>query len=369
MASRILLVANSSWNLFHFRKPLIEGLQKAGYEVVSLAPSDDHQSKLEALCRFVPLKSLQASGQNPIQDWLFFRELQQQFSELQPQLVLAFTIKPCVWAPLAARRLGIRCVPTMTGLGYTFLSGNWRKRLVESLLRVTWRRVDRVVFQNVDDRQLFLSDRLLSEKDTVLIPGSGVDPLQFPFVPLPENPEPVKLIFIGRMLRDKGVVELIKAFRAPFTKPVELLLVGGTDSENPAVLSLPELTDLMKGLPIRYMGPQADVRPFIQEAQAVVLPSYREGMPKSILEAMSMGRPVLVADVPGCRATVVEGENGFSFQSRSVEEVRRGIELFLNQPPAVWQQMGQRSRQMVEKQFAASIIQKAYLELIQELAI
>ena len=369
MASRILLLANSSWNLLHFRKPLIQAFRQAGHEVFALAPADQHREALAEMCTYLPLTKLQASGQNPIQDWHFFRELERIFQRIKPDLVLPFTIKPCIWAPRAAHKQGIACVPTMTGLGYSFLSGTLRKQLVLSLLRRNWRGVSKVVFQNQDDRRLFLQAGLIKEEKTKMVPGSGVDTAHFSVAPWPQENTPVTFVFVGRMLKDKGILELISACQIHYDQPIECLLVGGTDADNPAALSYQALVSRLGSTSATYVGSQEDIRPYLTRAHAMILPSYREGMPKAVLEAMSMGRPILASDVPGCRDTVSHGKNGFLFPARSAEGIHRAIQTFIAEGPDRWKEMGQVSRTLVEERFAASIIQEAYLDLLKELGL
>ncbi|MEO1712083.1 MAG: glycosyltransferase family 4 protein [Bacteroidota bacterium] len=369
MASRILLLANSSWNLLHFRKPLIQAFREAGHEVFALAPADQHREALAAMCTYLPLTRLHASGQNPMQDWQFFRELERVFRQVNPDLILPFTIKPCIWAPRAARKQEIACVPTMTGLGYSFLSGTLRKQLVLTLLRRNWRGVSRVIFQNPDDRRLFLEARLVKEEKTNIVPGSGVDTEHFSVAPWPKENTPVTFVFVGRMLKDKGILELIRACKMAYDQPIECLLIGGTDADNPAALSYRDLSRRLGSSSAVYLGSQEDIRPYLARAHAMILPSYREGMPKSVLEAMSMGRPILASDVPGCRDTISSGKNGFLFPARSAEGIHRAVQIFIAEGPVRWKEMGQASRVMVEERFAAPIIQQAYLDLLKEVGL
>lgn len=314
MKKTIAIVANSSWNIYNFRQPLIKQLKLAGYRVLVIAPVDEyiHYLNDSYFTRHIPLRFLAAQRKNPLWDLLLLWELYRIYRREKPGLVLHFTIKPNIYGSLAARWAGIRSVPTVTGLGYAFLHNGLLSRLARSLYQLAFRGIARAIFHNEDDRRLFIREKLIVEENTMVIPGSGVNTNHFRPLPRPDT-DKVVFLFIGRLLHDKGIREFATAARElrRLAPRAECWVVGQLNPEYPAAVTQQELLQWIEEHHIHYLGSTKDVRPFIKQAHALVLPSYREGLPRAIIEAMAMGKPIITTDTAGCRETVEPGCNGY----------------------------------------------------------
>ncbi|MDX1667321.1 MAG: glycosyltransferase family 4 protein [Saprospiraceae bacterium] len=366
---KIAIVANSCWNLYNFRRPLIRRLRREGYEIWLLARKDGFYEHLheEECDGFIPLRNLKPSGLNPVEDALLYRELVSVFERLQFDLVLTFTIKANVYGCLAARRAGMPCIPTITGLGYAFLHRWWVEKLAVEMYRSALRNHPLVVFQNADDRAFFLDRAIVAKGQAVLIPGSGVDVDFFRPVSKPAG-GPFTFLFTGRLLRDKGIGEYAAAayhLRRSFAD-IDCRVIGQLDAENPSVISPVQLAAWQREKRIRYEGFQLDVRSHLAAADAVVLPSYREGLPRALLEAMAMEKPIITTDVPGCRETVVKGRNGFLVRPAEVEDLAAAMERMYRLDSKRRKVMGIYGRRKVLAEFDQEIVCGKYLESIRD---
>jgi glycosyltransferase involved in cell wall biosynthesis len=368
---RILLVTNTSWNLWHFRGSLIRRLSEEGFEVIGMAREDEFAKRLPELGmqRFISLQRMAPGGKNPVNDGLLLYELRRKYQHLRPDLVMHFTIKPNIYGSMAAGGLGIPAIATLTGLGYTFLHPGGVNRIIPFLYKRAFKKVEAAVFQNQDDRDLFLSMTLVNEGRTHLIRGSGVDVNHFR--PRPFMSRHFNFLFIGRLLRDKGVAEFLKAAEDVHRMfpDARFQLIGRFDEYNPACLGKSLLKKYLfnSQLPVEYLGPHSDVRPFIAKSEVLVLPSYREGMPRVVLEAMSMGKPILTTDVPGCRDTVEEGKNGFLVPARNATLLAQRMKDFCRLPVEERRKMGEYSRQKVVAEFSQEQVLNQYIQLIRNL--
>lgn len=280
-------------------------------------------------------------------------------------LVMHFTIKPNIYGSIAAHRAGIPSIAVVTGLGFTFLSRGIASSMARRLYRYAFRRNQLTIFQNPDDRTLFIQLKLVSEERSAVVLGSGIDTdFYAPISPVPMAPV---FVFIGRLLHDKGIRELLEGFSRYSEKYPEakLIIVGEPDPHNPASVSDAELLRYRQQNSINFAGYQPDIRPFIRQASAVVLPSYREGVPRTLLEALSMGRPVIATDVPGCREVVIPDKNGLMVPSHDASSLARAFEEFHLLDDATKQKMGQQSRKLAEDVFSTQVVNKAYLGWIE----
>lgn len=374
MSRRVVLAINSAWNIANFRAGLIRGLQQDGWEVVAVAPPDEHVARVEALgCRFVPI-AMAAGGTDPLQDWRLYRDFKRILAAEAPAAFLGFTIKPNVFGGLAAQRLGIPVINNIAGLGTAFIRQNWLTQVARLLYRHSLRRSHRVLFQNEDDRRYFVETGLVDEDRTQRVPGSGVDLERFAFQPLPpvwaRDPR-LRLLFIGRVLRDKGVVELVEAARLLQQRrvPVRLQILGFCDTHNPTAISLDQLAQWQSEGLIEYLGSTDDVRPHIEQAHAVVLPSYREGVPRTLLEAAAMGRPLIATDAIGCKDAVDPGINGLLARVRDAADLAERIEQFVDLPQATRQDWGLASRAKMEREFDEQLVVQTYRRLLRALTV
>lgn len=365
MRKKVIVTLNTAWNLLNFRSGLIRALIAEGYEVVVVAPLDKYVEYLPALgCRFVPLP-MDNQGTNPVCDLLLFWRFLRLLSIEQPDVCLGYTIKPNVYGSLAARALGIPMINNITGLGAVFIKGDWLNHLVKGLYRVALFRSQKVFFQNDDDRQIFIKGGLVPEGVADLLPGSGIDLIKFSPTPLPRKTS-VLFLLIARMLWDKGVGEFVEAARLLKLRGVdaEFCLLGFLDVKNPAAISQKQMNDWVAEGAIRYLGVSDNVRQEIALADCVVLPSYREGTPRTLLEAAAMSRPIVTTDAVGCREVVDDGVNGYLCKPKDVSDLADKMERIVFMPYTEREAMGLRGREKVEREFDEQIVIDKYLSAI-----
>lgn len=357
MVRRVLLTAGFAASVTTFRGPLIRALCESGAEVAVGAPGVDELPQLrgELASLGVALHDipLQRAGTNPFADIGLLLSLFKLMRTVRPTITLPYTIKPVIYGTIAAWLARVpRRYALVTGLGYAFTGTRQGlvTRLVRMLYRFALRRTHKVFFQNPDDERLFRQLGLLPANiPSVVVNGSGVDFAQFPVNPLPAG-APVFLM-IARLLGDKGVREYAEAARRikRADPGVRFQLVGWIDS-NPDAIAQSELDAWIADGTLEFLGKLDDVRPAIAASTVYVLPSYREGTPRTVLEAMAMGRPIITTDAPGCRETVIDGDNGFLVPVQSVDALVEAMLKFI-EDPALAARMGRRSREIAEDKY------------------
>ena len=360
----LAIVLNTSWNLYNFRRGLIDALQKAGHTVTLIAPEDEHSALLRELGYKLVTVRMDRRGIHPGRDLAYLRELYRVYQAVRPAVVLHFTVKPNIYGTVAAHLLGIRAVNTVSGLGTVFLKKGAVSRVAQQLYRLTFRWADRVLFHNPDDYQLFVERGLVSADQAKIVPGSGVDVQRFaPVNTTPTEDHPFTFLVIARLLIDKGIIEYAEAARQLRQRGVRarFRLLGARDPQHRR--GIPDATVdawIDEGL-IDYLGTTDDVRPFIARADAVVLPSYREGLPRTLLEAASMEKPLVTTDTPGCRHVVTNGHNGLLCQARDAADLAETMHRLQQMTPTERQQMGQRGRALVTQRFSEEYVINLYL--------
>ena len=372
---KIVIVVNSSWNLLNFRSGLIRALVAEGYEVVAVAPDDAYSACLSELgCRFVALP-MDNQGTHPLHDLLLTFRFWLLLRRERPNVLLAYTVKPNIYGSLAARLLGIPVVNNIAGLGAVFIKGDWLVRLVRGLYRLSLRRSAKVFFQNRDDRALFIDAGMVKPEQTDLLPGSGIDLTRFSgnekssMSSAKDVARAFRFLLIARMLRDKGVVEYVaaaKQIRARWPN-VECGLLGFLDVQNPAAISTEEMNAWVAEGDVRYLGVSDDVRLEIAQADCIVLPSYREGTPRTLLEAAAMAKAIITTDAVGCREVVDDGVNGYLCQVRDADDLAAKMHAMLGLSVAERAAMGQAGRKKMELQFDEKIVINKYLQVVGEL--
>ena len=358
----ILMTVNAAWNIWNFRRPLVEALQADGHRVTVLAPPDDAVKDLERLgCRVQPLE-MSVKGLNPLEDVRLQRRFARIFRETRPDAVLSYTIKNNVFGARAAKSVGVPFLPNVTGLGTAFLSGKLLQTVTEQLYRRSFAGLPAVFFQNEDDRGLFLERRLVTADQAQLLPGSGIDLDRFAPSPMPAPDAPPVFLMIARLLRDKGVMEFVEAARQIKTRhpKARFQLLGSVGSENRSAIDRSTLDGWVAEGVVEYLGTAPDVRPAIAAASCVVLPSYREGAPRTLIEAAAMARPVIATDVPGCRAVVDNGVSGFLCAVRSADSLSAAMERFLALPPDAQREMGAAGRSKMTREYDQALVVDAY---------
>lgn len=352
---KILVIGTLPSSLHNFRGQLLQCLKGIGIQVKALASgaSTADINAVEQLGAEYINYPVSRSGLNPKEDFKTFKALRNIFNEQQPNVILAYTIKPIIWGAFAARCLTkCRFYALVTGLGFAFQKGNRKKNLLMKLViflyKIALKRADKVIFQNPDNQQVFIDLGIVPAYKTCVVNGSGVDLNYFDTKPLPSSPT---FLLIARLLGDKGIREYVKAANIVKQKyPQAVFQLVGPEDPSPDGISLEELSRLNKNNSVDYLGRTDDVRPYIEACSIFVLPSYHEGLPRTVLEAMATGRPILTTDVPGCRETVINGENGWLVEKANIEQLVDRMAWFIENQNE-WQQMAKASRAMVEDKF------------------
>ena len=363
---RIILTVNAAWNIWNFRRPLVAAMLADGHEVIILAPSDTTTNLLNAMgCRVVDLR-MDLKGLNPIRDASLIVRLRQFFLDQRPDVVFGFTIKNNIYGALAARSVGIPFVPNVTGLGTAFILRGGLQALVQLLYRLALAKVPKVLFQNRDDLELFVERGLVLRARTCLVPGSGIDLDYFS----PSEPQikggAIIFLMVARLLRDKGVYEFAEAARLvrKVRPDVRFQLLGAAGSANRSAINLETVKGWSATHGVEYLGTSTDVRSEIANANCVVLPSYREGAPRTLIEAAAMGLPVIATDVPGCRDVVDDDVSGYLCQVRSAASLAETCLRFLQLSLSERDKMGRAGRAKMEREYDVAFVTQTYRDVL-----
>lgn len=359
---KVLVVGNIAQSLVNFRGPLLASMVQRGHEVVAVAPEDDalYADALRDLGVRYRTAPLQRASFNPLQDLDFLMALRRIVREERPDVFLGYTIKPVIYGNLAARWSGVRTRGALiTGLGYAFGEGGLRQKAVGAaasfLYRLALSGAKVVFFQNPDDRAEFLRRRLVDPARTTVVAGSGIDLSRF-VSSQPPDPPPIFLL-IARLIREKGIGQFVEAARElKLRYPQARFQLLGPYDANPTAISEAQMGEWQREGVVEYLGETHDVRPYLQAASVFVLPSYyREGTPRTALEALAVGRPVITTDSPGCRETVIDGHNGFLVPPRDVKALSNAMERFLSEPESVVR-MGQASLELARGKYDVRLV-------------
>jgi glycosyltransferase involved in cell wall biosynthesis len=361
----IVLSINTTWNMVNFRSGLIRRLRAEGWRVVAVAPPDEHVPALVTMgVEHVPI-AIDSKGLSPLADLRLLAEYRRILKRLRPAAYLGWTIKPNVWGSLAAHSLGIPVVNNVSGLGTAFIKVGVVTAIVRRLYRAAFARSATVFFQNRHDRDLFVAQGMVRAERTALLPGSGIDLADFTPVEAPADAS-FAFLLVARLLRDKGVVEYADAARAIRAERPDVIfrLLGGLGTANRTAIDRATVQDWVAEGIVDYLGQADDVRPHVAAASAVVLPSYREGMPRSLLEAAAMGKPLVATDVPGCTEIARAGENAVLCEARSARSLAEAMLAMLDRSPAERAAMGRCSRAIAEAEFDTSVVEDRYLDVL-----
>jgi glycosyltransferase involved in cell wall biosynthesis len=359
----VLLASNTDWSIANFRSGLAGRLLAAGYRVAALAP--DSRQGIRLPCELINI-AIERKATSPLKDLSLLLRLTRIFRAMRPLAVLTYTPKLNVYGVIAARRCGARVISNVSGLGSGFLGGGLLMRIMHGLYRHANRKADAVFFQNGDDLAYFTARRLVDPQKAVLVPGSGVDLTRF----RPEGDVAGKafvFLLIARLLRDKGVVEFVESARLVRGRhpSARFQVLGQLDPGNPSAISERELRSWVEEGTIEHLGWREDVRPFIAASDCVVLPSYREGTPRTLLEAAAMARPVIATDVPGCRQVVEHGRTGYLCRVRDPRDLAEKMFAMIALPAAERLRLGAEGRRKMEREFDETLVIDRYLETLQ----
>ncbi len=371
---KLLFFVNDAPFLISHRLPIIRAAKAAGYEVHALTPPD--AASEAAFARegivFHPLV-MNRKGTNPLAEFIVLCRVVQQLKNIQPDIVHLVTIKPVIYGGLAARIARVPAkVSAISGMGYVFIREGAAARAVQFLVKGLYRLAlahpnAKIIFQNPDDRKFFTGSGLADIAHTVLIRGSGVDLKQYTVMPEPDAP--VRAVMVSRFLIDKGIGEFIEAARILKARGVAVIftLVGYADHNNPASVTQEDIDSwVMEGI-IESWGRREDIAEVYRQAHIACLPSYREGLPKSLLEAAASGRPIVTTDVPGCREVVEHGRNGLLVPVKNAKALAEAI-AGLAQDKGERQRMGAESRSKAETEFGIDGVVAATLAVYQSLS-
>ncbi|MES2904960.1 MAG: glycosyltransferase family 4 protein [Pseudomonadota bacterium] len=359
---KIIVSSNSAWNLANFRKPVIEALVATGHDVVAIAPRDGQEARLTALgATFRPIR-MRSTGTSPFEDLRLLLEYISAIRAERADLFFGFTAKPNIYGSLAARMLGVPVVATISGLGSAFLKGGGLGWLLLRLYRSALARAQAIVFQNEADRELFIHRGIVRSGKARLVAGSGIDLAHFVAAPT-EAHDDIRFLLIARLLLDKGIGEFVEAARVVRARhpQTRFQLLGGDGGDNPSAVPCDTLERWRADGLVELLGVREDVRPDIAVADCVVLPSYREGLSRSLLEAAAMARPLIASDVPGCREVVDHQVTGFLCEARSAASLASAMERFISLSPAERSAMGAAGRRKVAAQFDQQLVADFYL--------
>ena len=362
----VMICSNYAWTIYNFRMPLIRALKKSGYRVEVITEFDGYETKISHEVDHIHSLFIARKGINPLVDLITFLHLFIVLLKVKPTLFLSFSIKPVIYGSLATKLLRIPSIVMITGLGSAFITNNWLTKIVRYLYRIALSSVSIVFFQNTDDKNIFINNQLVSKKVCRMTPGSGVDLEKFSFLRMPTS-QNIVFLLIARMLLDKGVSEFVKAATAVNSKMpnTQFQLLGPLGVQNRTAITISQMNKWEKNDVIEYLGETDNVLRYIEKATCIVLPSYREGTSRVLLEAAAMGRPIITTDVPGCREIVEHGKNGFLCKPKDKLDLEKKMIDMLLMSRSDRQAMGEKGRQKVEKEFNQDIVIDLYLDAIE----
>lgn len=357
---RILVLANNDVGLYNFRKELLERLINEKCEVYISLPDGKRVEDLKKLgCKFIDTP-IDRRGINPIKDLKLLFKYFKILKEVKPDTVLTYTIKPNIYGSIACRFKKIPYIVNITGLGTAIESGNLLSKILLKLYKFALKKAKCIFFQNDSNKELFEKKKII-HNNSRRIPGSGVNIVKNAYVDYPNN-KIIKFLFIGRIMQAKGIEEFLESAKIikEKYKNTEFIILGNYDQEQ----YKEKVEECVKNDVVKYEGFQSDVRKYIVESNCIILPSYCEGMANVLLEAASTGRPIIASNIPGCKETIDDGENGYIVEVKSVDDLVEKIEKFLNLSYEQQREMGLKGRKKMEKEFDRNIVVSAYLKEI-----
>lgn len=365
---KIAFVTNTCWNVFNFREGLVKYFLDRGDEVIALAPGDIYAAEIEHWGVKHIHTPLDQTGTNPLKDIQYFSLLRSIFKSESPDVALCFTIKPNIYASLAGKITKVPTICNVSGLGTVFLVQGWLGRVALGLYKFAFRYSTFIFFQNTDDKELFLSHVKLELNRIGLLPGSGINLDRFKYSEPPRS-LPIKALMIGRIIEEKGVRDFIEASRIlkKSNVAVEFTLIGKIDESHKRGISKEEVDAWVQADLIQYLPHSANIADLIASHELVILPSHREGTPRTLLEGAAIGRPLLASNVPGCKDVVRDGFNGFLFEPLNAKNLADKVKLYMALSNEEKVQFGYNSRKLVEEKFDENLVIEQYKETIAQI--
>ena len=372
LQKRIAFVANTSWSIYKFRLYLIEKLIERGFAIYVLAPRDAHTVLFETLpgLTYIELTKFRGKSISPFHDLQLFRELAGHYRKIQPDLIFHYTIKANIYGSLAAARAVCPSVSVITGLGYAFAGNTLLQASVKTIYRRVLQKNAETWFLNSDDQRIFIKEKLIRPEKTFLLPGEGVDTETYYPSPYTPAKDTVTFLLIGRLIKHKGIYEFIQAAKLLTQRglAVQFQLLGFYDEGNPVAISPLQVEEWSRQHNISYLGHTDNVADYIEKADCIVLPSYREGMPLSLLEGASMCKALIATDTAGCREVIRDGVTGYLCRRRDGVDLADKMEKYYRLTPEEKRQMGLEGRQRIIQYFTKEIVAGIYLDKINRLS-
>ncbi len=365
---KVAIVLNTSWNIYNFRMNFVKALLQQGHEVHTIAPADDYTHHLVNIGCVHHNVTMDSRGANVIKDMALIAELGAIYYRVKPDIILHFTIKPNVYGTLAAAALGIPSINNVCGLGTVFLKKGLVSMVAKLLYKISFRFPKKVFFQNPEDMQLFIEEKLVSPERAEILPGSGIDAAAFTPAPFKRN-KIFTFLLVSRLILEKGIVEYVEAIKLLKAEGINarFQLLGAKDPEHKRGIPLNVVDNWIEEGLVEYLGKTDHVQHYINQADCVVLPSYREGSPRSLMEAACLSKPIITTNVPGCRQVVKDGLNGLLCESQNAEDLAIKMLAMTETEDAMLQTMGARGRKKMELEFSDTIVLKKYIAAMNDI--
>tara|TARA_B100000212_G_scaffold324766_1_gene285882 strand:- start:355 stop:1467 length:1113 start_codon:yes stop_codon:yes gene_type:complete len=366
-SKKVLISSNYAWTIFNFRMNLIRRLKKEGFEVIVLTQFDGYEKNIKKEVDEIKPLFISRKGINPFVDLITFFNYIKTILSYKPCAVLLFTVKPVIYGSLAARLTKTSSIPMITGLGTAFIKQSWLTRLIKYLYKFSLKASGTIFFQNNDDKDLFIENKIVKSEFCKITPGSGVDLQKFKQTDIPKKKKLV-FLFVGRMLKDKGVREYVDAAKIIKKKysNISFQLLGPIGSKNRTAISPEKIKNWHDKKIIEYLGETDDIVNFLNDATCVVLPSYREGTSRALLEAAAVGRPIITSDVPGCREIIDDCKSGFLCKARDPLDLADKMEKMISLSHESRVNMGNKGRLKVQKEYSEEIVLNYFIDVIKE---
>lgn len=344
---KILVVANSSSGLFHFRGDLLKSLIQNKNEIYSIIPANSRKNELEQIGVNIIDLQIDRRGKNIFKEVKLFLQYYKNIKKINPDIVITYTIKPNIYCGIICTLMKKKYFSNITGLGTAFYSGGILKKIIINMYKIAFKSVNKVFFENSSNRDIFIDNKIIDNKKAVVLNGAGVDLKKFSYDNIPDD-SCITFIFIGRVMKEKGIEEFLYAAQKikQVNNEVRFIILGNLEEKYSEKIEAMQNSGV-----IEYKGVVDDVREYIKEAHCCILPSYHEGMSNTLLECGAMGRAIITSDIPGCREAVLDGKNGYLVKVKDKDDLYCKILKFINLPLEEKKNMGVKSRQHIENNF------------------
>lgn len=356
---KILVLANNDGGLYRFRKELLASLMEDGHTVYMSIPAGERVADLQEMgCNYIET-NVDRRGINPVTDLKLFNTYRKMIRSVKPDLVITYTIKPNIYGGVAARLARKPYAVNITGLGSAFEKGGMLRKLVVAMYKVACRKAKVVYFENTGNKELFVKEKIVREAQTCVLNGAGVNLADFPYQEYPAEAQPTRFLFIGRVMKEKGVDELLAAMKALRQEGQDctLEILGGYEENYLETIRSCEEAGWLK-----YHGFQKDIKPFVAACHCTILPSWHEGMANTNLESAAMGRPLITSDIYGCKEAVIENQSGYLAEAKNWQSLYEAMKRFIELPLEQRQAMGEVGRKHMETNFDKKVVVAKTLE-------